>query len=196
MPRVQLDRSTAERDVPSPAVQPAAPRIKSPMLCSFFLLELLANNSNTCRELPFCPVACIRAALRIPGYAGPYRGHPSKHCWLRELMPSLVKTLSSWYWTDRARADEPPGADLRVGQGRPGTAARPAPPGRSAPRRVDVVDEAFEEVCAFVLAVVLGVVALADQDGQELGPGAEVGAGGPLPGNGRAGRDPCIPRTP
>jgi hypothetical protein len=40
--------------------------------------------------------------------------------------------------------------------------------------RADVVDEALEEVCAFVLAVVLGVVALADQDGQELGAGAEV----------------------
>jgi hypothetical protein len=50
------------------------PRIKSPLLCSFILLELLPDNANTCRELPFCPVARIRAALRIPGCAGPYRG--------------------------------------------------------------------------------------------------------------------------
>jgi len=34
----------------------------------------------------------------------------------------------------------------------------------------------FGKVCAFVLAVVLGVVALADEDGQELGAGAEAGA--------------------
>ena len=50
------------------------PRIKSPLLCSFILLEVLSSNASTCRELPFCPVARIRAALRIPGCAGPYRG--------------------------------------------------------------------------------------------------------------------------
>ena len=49
-------------------------RIKSPLLCSILLLELLSSNVSPCRELPFCPVARIRAALRIPGGAGPYRG--------------------------------------------------------------------------------------------------------------------------
>jgi hypothetical protein len=48
--------------------------IKSPLLCSFILLELLSNNASPYRELPFCPVTCIRDALRIPGGAGPYRG--------------------------------------------------------------------------------------------------------------------------
>src|ERR1035441_440701 len=50
------------------------PQIKSPLLSSFILLELLSNNASTCRELPFCPIARIRGALRIPGGAGPYRG--------------------------------------------------------------------------------------------------------------------------
>jgi hypothetical protein len=30
--------------------------------------------ASMCRELPFCPVAGIRAALRMPGAAGPCRG--------------------------------------------------------------------------------------------------------------------------
>ena len=50
------------------------PRIKSPLLCSVILLELLSNNAITCRELRFCPVARIRAPLRIPEPAGAYRG--------------------------------------------------------------------------------------------------------------------------
>jgi hypothetical protein len=50
------------------------PRIKSPLLCLIILLELLSCNANTCRELPFCPVAGIRGALRIPDAAGAYRG--------------------------------------------------------------------------------------------------------------------------
>ena len=50
------------------------PQIKSPLLCSLILLELLSNNASTYRELPFCAVARIRAALLIPGGAGPYRG--------------------------------------------------------------------------------------------------------------------------
>ena len=49
-------------------------RIKSPLLCSFILLELLSNNASTCQELPFRPVAGIRGALRIPDAAGAYRG--------------------------------------------------------------------------------------------------------------------------
>src|SRR6202012_4800113 len=50
------------------------PRIKSPLLCSFILLELLSNNASTCRALPFCPVVRIRTALRVPDGVGPYRG--------------------------------------------------------------------------------------------------------------------------
>jgi hypothetical protein len=49
-------------------------RIKSPLLCSLILLELLSSNASTCRELPFCPVAGIRGALRIPDAASAYRG--------------------------------------------------------------------------------------------------------------------------
>lgn len=51
----------------------ACPQIKSPLICSFISLELLSSNASTCRELPFCPVACIRAALWIPNGAGAYR---------------------------------------------------------------------------------------------------------------------------
>jgi hypothetical protein len=52
---------------------PAA-RIKSPLLCSLMLPELLSDNASAYRDLPFCAVARTRAALRIPGNAGPYRG--------------------------------------------------------------------------------------------------------------------------
>jgi hypothetical protein len=41
--------------------------------------------------------------------------------------------------------------------------------------RVDVADEAFEQICAFVLAVFLGVIALADQDREELGGWLSLG---------------------
>jgi hypothetical protein len=58
----------------SPAAGPMCPRIKSPLLHSIILLELLSNNASTCRELSFCPIAGIRGALRIPGGASPYRG--------------------------------------------------------------------------------------------------------------------------
>jgi hypothetical protein len=50
------------------------PRIKSPLLSSILLLELLSNNASTCRELSLCPVAGIRCALRVPDAAGAYRG--------------------------------------------------------------------------------------------------------------------------
>ncbi len=45
------------------------PRIKSPLLCSFILLELLSNNASTCRELSFRPVAGIRVVpiIKPPG---------------------------------------------------------------------------------------------------------------------------------
>jgi hypothetical protein len=49
-------------------------QIKSPLLNSIILLEQLSKNGSVCRELPFCPVGRIRAALRMPGAAGPYRG--------------------------------------------------------------------------------------------------------------------------
>jgi hypothetical protein len=49
-------------------------RSQNSLLCSFILLELLSCSVSTCRELPFCPVARFRTALRVPGCAGPYRG--------------------------------------------------------------------------------------------------------------------------
>jgi hypothetical protein len=39
-----------------------------------FRADLVSNDDETCRELPFCPVAGIRGALRIPDAAGAYRG--------------------------------------------------------------------------------------------------------------------------
>ena len=57
-----------------PGTRTPNPRIKSPLLSSILLSELLSNNVSTCRELPFCPVNLIRAALWIPGCAGAYRG--------------------------------------------------------------------------------------------------------------------------
>ena len=50
------------------------PRIKSSLLHSIILSGLLSSNASMCRELPFCSVARNRAALRVPGRAGPYRG--------------------------------------------------------------------------------------------------------------------------
>src|SRR5215467_10357153 len=47
----------------------------------------------------------------------------------------------------------------------------------SAPFSCGALDESVEQGGPVGLAVVAGVVALADQDGQELGAGAEVGAG-------------------
>lgn len=38
-------------------------RIKSQLLCSLLLSELLSNNANTCQDLPFRPTARIRAVL-------------------------------------------------------------------------------------------------------------------------------------
>ena len=56
-----------------PGTSTPNPQIKSPLICSFILLDLLSRNASTCRELSFCPVARIRAALWIPSGAGAYR---------------------------------------------------------------------------------------------------------------------------
>ena len=45
------------------------------------------------------------------------------------------------------------------------------------PVGVDAADETVEERCSFGLSSLVGVVSLFGQDGQELGAGAEVGAG-------------------
>ncbi len=39
-----------------------------------FPSDLLPGDADACRELPFCPVAGICGALRIPDAAGAYRG--------------------------------------------------------------------------------------------------------------------------
>jgi hypothetical protein len=57
-----------------PGIRTPNPPIKSPLLCSILLSELLSNNDSTCRELLFCPVAGNRCALRVPDAAGAYRG--------------------------------------------------------------------------------------------------------------------------
>src|ERR1039457_3765778 len=49
------------------------PQIKSPLLSSILLPELLPGDDDTCRHLPFCAVARIRGGLRIPRAAGAYR---------------------------------------------------------------------------------------------------------------------------
>jgi hypothetical protein len=50
------------------------PEIKSPLLHSFLPSNLVSDDADTCRELPFCPLAGIRGALRIPDAGGAYRG--------------------------------------------------------------------------------------------------------------------------
>ena len=49
------------------------PQIKSPLLNSILLYELVPGDDDKCRDLPFCAVACIRGGLRIPGADGAYR---------------------------------------------------------------------------------------------------------------------------
>jgi hypothetical protein len=49
------------------------PQIKSPLLCSHLLFEIVLSYAGTCRELPFCPVAGMGVPLRMPGGAGAYR---------------------------------------------------------------------------------------------------------------------------
>jgi Diol dehydratase reactivase ATPase-like domain len=70
--RITMAQAMVTMRKPEPG--PMRLRIKSPLLSSIILLELLSNNASMCRELPFCPVARIRALLRIPSGAGPYRG--------------------------------------------------------------------------------------------------------------------------
>jgi hypothetical protein len=49
------------------------PQIKSPLLNSILLFELMLSDDDTCRYLPFCAAGCILGRLRIPGSAGAYR---------------------------------------------------------------------------------------------------------------------------
>ena len=49
------------------------PQIKSPLLYSSLLPELVLTDAETCRDLPFCAVACIHSMLWIPRAAGRYR---------------------------------------------------------------------------------------------------------------------------
>jgi hypothetical protein len=58
----------------NPATGPMFPQIKSPLLHSIHLFELMSNNASMCRELPFVLSPGIRRALRIPDAAGAYRG--------------------------------------------------------------------------------------------------------------------------
>jgi hypothetical protein len=57
---------------PRPGPLPIAPRTVKP--CPLVVGDSHGQSASTCRELPFCPVARIRAALRIPDGAGAYRG--------------------------------------------------------------------------------------------------------------------------
>ena len=56
-----------------PGTRTPNPRIKSPLLCSNFPSELVPDDADTYRELPFCPLVGIRGVLRIPDAAGAYR---------------------------------------------------------------------------------------------------------------------------
>ncbi len=69
-----------------PGTRTPNPRIKSPLLHSFILVEMLSFNAGTCRELSFCPVADIRDWLGIPDAAGVYRGIRAKmeQTWVRK----------------------------------------------------------------------------------------------------------------
>jgi hypothetical protein len=57
-----------------PGTRTPNPRIKSPLLSSILLPELLPSDDSTCRYLPFCAVTRIRGGLRIPRTTGAYRG--------------------------------------------------------------------------------------------------------------------------
>ena len=56
-----------------PGTRTPNPRIKSPLLSSILLPELVPSDDETCRYLPFCAGARIRGGLRIPRAAGLYR---------------------------------------------------------------------------------------------------------------------------
>jgi hypothetical protein len=49
------------------------PRIKSPLLYSILLPELVPTDAEICRDLPFCAVARIHSGLWIPRAAGGYQ---------------------------------------------------------------------------------------------------------------------------
>jgi len=57
-----------------PGTPTPKPRIKSPLLCSYFASELAPVGTDTCRQLPFYPLAGIRGVLPMPDAAGAYRG--------------------------------------------------------------------------------------------------------------------------
>ena len=69
-----LGKSPGQDGCAPPGTRTPNPRIKSPLLCSFILFELLLSYADACRELPFCPAAGIRGALRMPDAAGACRG--------------------------------------------------------------------------------------------------------------------------
>ena len=96
-------------------------RIKSPLLHLILLSELVSNNASTYRELPFCPIACIRAALWIQSCAGVYRG-------VRANMeqPSVLTGLDLWVpitlsrpltWPDGRRANSVSGCAVAMRSG-------------------------------------------------------------------------------
>jgi len=57
----------------NPATGLMRPQIKSLLLSSILLPELVPGDDGTCRHLPFCAVARIRGGLRMPRTAGLYR---------------------------------------------------------------------------------------------------------------------------
>jgi len=63
----------------NPVTGPMCPQIKSPLLCLYFLLELVLNYASTCRELPFRPTVRIGARAADAGCCRRVPGHPSKH---------------------------------------------------------------------------------------------------------------------
>jgi hypothetical protein len=70
LPRVALGREFTGAPL---GTRTPNPRIKSPLLSSIIILELLSSDDNVYRYLPFCAVARIRSGLRIPCSAGAYR---------------------------------------------------------------------------------------------------------------------------
>ena len=82
-----------------PGTRTPNPQIKSPLLGSIFLPELLPSDAGTCRYLPFCAVARIRGGLRIPRAAGAYRDIRAnmEQTWVcTGLDPMAGESLRSW----------------------------------------------------------------------------------------------------
>jgi hypothetical protein len=76
------------------------PLIKSLLPCSIVLSELVSRDAGTCRDLPFCAVACICGAQWIPRTAGSYRDVDARQIRRNPetMMSRIGYTYPYWRW--------------------------------------------------------------------------------------------------